>query len=135
METSLSVQSIVDDANRSLLKGSQIDSNDPIVANIILNQVILERYVSTVNQTLEEQHKRLLKALALEEESARRIASKVITQSTDYLIDNIQTTGEQLQDQLRLTLQKTTSSEPDNLKHWMFGLVGLAIGIIIGLLL
>jgi hypothetical protein len=133
METSLSVQSIVDDANRSLLKGSQIDSNDPIVANIILNQVILERYVSTINQTLEEQHNRLLKALELEEASARRIASKVITQSTDYLIDNIHATGEQLQEQLRLTLRESKGIEPAGFKHWLFGLVGLAIGMIIGL--
>ncbi len=131
MSTPLDTQSIIDETNRVLVKDFRIDPSDPIVANVILNQVVLGRYIDEINQTLDIHHKRLLKALETEEESARRIASKVITQSADYLTETIKASSQSQEEQLATKME--TNRAPSHWAQWLYGLAGLGIGVVISL--
>lgn len=137
LEGPIDTRSIIEETNKRLIKGFQIDPDDPIVANVILNQVILEQYLTGINRTLADHRQQLLNALATEEEAARKVASQVITQSTDYLVENIQATGDSLQERLTTALQQGLSGQGRGLMSnpWLYGLVGLGTGFLVGLML
>lgn len=127
MPAPLDTENIIDEANRVLAKKYKIQPGDPVIANLVLNQVILGRYVDEINQTLETQHKRMLKALETEEESARQIASKVITQSADYVDEVVQGWSRSFE-------PDSAESNASEAHKWVLCVGGFAIGLLIGVI-
>ncbi len=101
MTSLLESQAIIREVNQSLMTQHQIDPDDPIVANIILNQVILRRYVESLGEMLQAHQQQLKTMVAMEEETARKQASMVIQQAGDYAAHRIQSTADNLETRLR----------------------------------
>lgn len=133
----LDTESILDEARQALAQGCEIQQDDPLIAQVVLNQVILNRSIAEVSQVLEANHKQLIKNLEIEEESARQVAAKVIKESAKYLSATIEEASQQLPREVIKTIAKAAAAhekESLDLTSWSIVAAIFATGIVMGVL-
>lgn len=83
--TTLELEPLVEEVNLYLNRHQKIHKDDPILANVIINKVILDRYVESLKQSLRESQHEISAATHQELEKATERAAKMIANTGDVL--------------------------------------------------
>src|SRR5689334_22600329 len=83
--TTLELEPLVEEVNLYVNRHQKIHKDDPILANVIINKVILDRYVESLRQSLRESQHEISAATHQELEKATERAAKMIANTGDVL--------------------------------------------------
>ncbi|WP_277594462.1 hypothetical protein [Pseudomonas chlororaphis] len=125
-----------------------IGHNDPILATLTLNELILGEYLEHVNALLVEAQDQVSAGVAQQIEAAKQTASELITGVAQYITEQMQAAGEQataqmlqvLKEETKLARQIAEQAEKSRRGAFTAAMVAatcaaLALGLLIGALL
>ena len=81
----LELEPLVEEVNLYLNRHQKIHKDDPILANVIINKIILERYVESLKQSLRESQHEIDAKTQQELEKVTDRAAKMIANTGDVL--------------------------------------------------
>lgn len=83
-----------------------LGNDDPLLMNVTINDLLLQRCLSELNFQQEANLKTLLNALQKSNEETKRLAMKVVNEGTEFTCDQLQTAIKATMDEGREELRK-----------------------------
>lgn len=114
MTEKLELEPLIQEVNQRLKINQKIHPDDPILATVILNQVILERYVEQLHSKLRESQLEIEAKTRQEIQEAKELAGRMIDNTGGHLEAQLQRVGEAWEAKFReaaaLELEKVKAS-------------------------
>jgi len=69
-----------------------LEKDDPILVTVTINELVLSRYLDLANEHYSEANRELIVALQQQQEQAKEVAGRIITDASDYVSEQVRTT-------------------------------------------
>lgn len=123
--TTLELEPLLTEVNKHLKANQKVHKDDPILANVLLNQVILERYVEALQTKLREAQ---LESATLGQQATKQAEAQVqhlMDQLDDHLERRIQSWEKQFKTQCENELFKIRAAA-------LYAQIGGALVLVVG---
>lgn len=87
-----------------------IADNDPILATVLINEMVLQRYLDLASENYEEANRTLSIAIAQQAEEAKGTAARLINDSAEFAANKIREASEQAMREVSITLRDQISA-------------------------
>ena len=121
-----------------------LTEEDPIFITVTLNEMILNHFITEINNQLNTAQDQISASTLQQMDLAKAIASKIVTQTSSYVTDNIKCTLEESQyrinAQMNSQLQESISiyEKIEKTKRHVFitaAIIGMCSTLVIGIIL
>jgi len=106
----LDIEKLVAEANQHLKLQQKIHPEDPLLAAVSLQNVMLQAQVDFLNKKMEENLHLFNAASELQVEQAKQVAASLITSAGNHIEQQLDKAAQQWESRLNETAQKTVAS-------------------------
>jgi hypothetical protein len=137
MAVELDLDPLVEEVNLYLNRHQKIHKDDPILANVLINKVILDKYVKSLHDTLQKSHHEISAATGVEMNAAKELAGKMIDKTAGHLEAQLQKVGEAWEEKFRLSAQQELAKVQEATRWAQIGgaVILMAGGLTLGMCL